>query len=94
MDDPIERKDAIETAKRFLDYYGTNDITKEFADYVSTNVMEQIPSAQQEIIRCGDCKYFDDRPGWQGCQAFGKWFGETEMYANDFGSKAERRKDG
>lgn len=50
-------------------------------------------SAQQEIIRCGDCKYFDDRPGWQSCQAFGKWFGETEMYGNDFCSKAERRAD-
>lgn len=93
MDDLISRQDAIEAAKNMLKYHGQN-LTEELINYFSTNVMERIPSAQQEIIRCGECKYFDDRPGWQSCQAFGKWFGEIEMYTNDFCSKAERRKDG
>ena len=44
-----------------------------------------------ELVRCGDCKYFDDRPGWQSCQAFGNWFGEEEMGANDYCSKGEKK---
>lgn len=44
-----------------------------------------------EVVRCGDCKYFDDRPGWQGCQAFGNWFGEEEMGVNDFCSRGEKK---
>lgn len=39
----IERDEAIERARRLLRYYGTNDITPEFAEYVSKNVMEMAP---------------------------------------------------
>ena len=86
MNDLISRQAAID------DVWNISKIVPTLA-IRAKDALEAIPSAQQEIIRCGDCKYFDDRPGWQGCQAFGKWFGETEMYGNDFCSKAERRTD-
>ena len=90
MNDLINRQAAInyikqQRARRFVACS---------IEEVMITILEELPSVQQEIIRCGDCKFFDDRPGWQSCQAFGKWFGETEMSANDFCSKAERREDG
>ena len=47
MADLIERQAAIDAAKRLLDYYGTNEITKEFADNSAENFMNCIPPAQQ-----------------------------------------------
>lgn len=51
------------------------------------------PGDLVRVCRCADCKYFDNRPGWQSCLAFGKWFGEIEMSSNDYCSYGER-KDG
>lgn len=53
------------------------------------NLVEDTPYL--DIVTCGECMYFDDRPGWTSCQAFGKWFGEKEMSANDYCSLGEKR---
>ena len=47
-DDLISRQAAIDTAKKLLDYYGTNDISKEFADHTAERFMNRVPSAQPE----------------------------------------------
>lgn len=52
-------------------------------------LVEDVPYI--DIVTCGECKYYDDRPGWQSCQAFGKWFGEKEMSLNDYCSMGERK---
>ena len=60
------------------------------------NLLDRImakASAQPEIIRCKDCKYFN--PHVMECWGIGKWFGlEGEWGANDYCSKGERRADG
>lgn len=48
-DDLISRQAAIDAAKKLLDYYGTNDISKEFADHTAEKFMNRVPSAQQWI---------------------------------------------
>ena len=50
MSDLISRQDAIDMAKKLLDYYGTNDISKEFADHTAERFMNWVPSAQPELI--------------------------------------------
>lgn len=46
MDDLISRQAAIDAAKKLLDYYGTNDISKEFADHTAERFMNRVPSVQ------------------------------------------------
>lgn len=48
MSDLIDRQAAIEVAKKLLDYYGTNDISKEFADHTAERFMNWVPSAEPE----------------------------------------------
>lgn len=59
MSDLIDRQAAIEAAKKLLDYYGTNDISKEFADHTAERFMNWVPSAEPKIIRCKDCAEYD-----------------------------------
>lgn len=47
MDELIRRQDAIDVAKQ---HWYKPDIAK---------ALEELPSAQPEIIRCKDCKYFE-----------------------------------
>lgn len=58
--------------------------------------IEQLPSAQPEIIYCGDCKYKDDGIDEDGIPFLkclhGRSYGGTRI--NDFCSWAERRTDG
>ena len=77
MSDLISRQEAIEKAKKLLDDFGTNAITKWEADYNAENYMKAIPSAEKvgEWIEefCGD--------GWNDywsykCTACGKNFGK------------------
>lgn len=54
--------------------------------YFVVEMLEQLPSAQPEIIRCKDCKYYHDS---DGC-----FFSTAETEENGFCSWAERRTDG
>ena len=64
MSDLISRQAAIDAAKILLDYYGTNDITKEFADNVAENFMNKLPSADrpQGWIPCSE--RLPEEEGW------------------------------
>lgn len=74
MRDLIERQDAIDAIVK----QSVVDKT------VAKRVLAQLPSAEPEIIRCKDCKYYDGRP----C-------GNVDYYntESDFCSRAERRTD-
>ena len=60
MDDAISRQAAIDELVKMLGYHFQAD--EEVLDAVVTTVRE-LPSAQPEIIRCKDCKYWDTT--WQ-----------------------------
>lgn len=51
-----------------------------------------LPSAQPEIIRCKDCKYWN--PYYAECEGIGNWFGfEGAWSENGYCYKAERREE-
>jgi hypothetical protein len=59
------------------------------------NAIEELPSAQPEIIHCGDCKYKDDGIDEDGIPFLkclnGRSYGGTRI--NDYCSWAERREE-
>ena len=92
MDDLISRQDAIDALMEILDrpkhaeFLYTDEICK---------TLNELPSAQPEIIRCKDCKWSDWYTACDGnrycyCMETGNG-GRTE---NDYCSYAERRTDG
>lgn len=81
-DDTISRRAAIDA----LESIGSIDTEadKEYA----RSVFEALPSAQPEIIRCEDCKYYIDNRCYK-IKALDDLRG-----SNDFCSYAERRTNG
>ena len=78
--DLIERQAAIDVAKQ---HWYKPDIAKS---------LEELPSAQPEIIRCKDCKYRDENQRkvtltWLPCM-------DVRTGGNWYCGSAERRKDG
>ena len=75
MNDVISRQAAIDAAKKLLDYYGTNAISKEFADHTAEQFMNRVPSAQSErkkgkwrrkLVDCGfNADWHCSRCGWK-----------------------------
>lgn len=58
----------------------------------SLKILEDLPSAQPEIIRCKDCKYNSNTCGnYVNCDIIPQMFGRT---TDNFCSYAERRTDG
>lgn len=58
------------------------------------DIVEQLPSAQPDIIRCKDCKWYgraDKRRFYRGMDCLQKRI-DTIMPDRDFCSRAERRK--
>ena len=54
--------------------------------------LETVPSAQPEIIRCKDCRYYqDNNDGYPHINC--KWDANETPDADDFCSEAERRTD-
>lgn len=86
MSDLIDRGKAIEAIGEIhsLDYN---------AQAIKARI-EQLPSAQPEIVRCWECKWWELTPDntmlpdWHKCRFYG-----TRMHTrdNDFCSKGERR---
>ena len=78
--DTIDRQLAIDAFKPYAEYE-SNRSNKDWVKRIEV-ILSGLPPAQPEIIRCKDCKIYDDRP----C-------GRVEWYntADDFCSKAERK---
>lgn len=87
MDDLISRQAAIEAIKRAIwDKYTAKD---------AIDAVCNVPSAQPEIIRCKDCKWYgraDKRRFYRGMDCLQKRI-DTIVPDKDFCSKAERREE-
>ena len=85
--DLISRQTALH---RITSYNGVVDKS------VAKRLLIQLPSAQPEIIYCGDCRYKDDGIDEDGIPFLkclnGRSYGGARI--NDFCSWAERRTDG
>ena len=84
-DDTISRQAAIDAVKQ-------REWLTEDAKEILEEVLTQLPSAQPEIIRCKDCRYYqDNNDGYPHINC--KWDANETPDADDFCSGAERRTD-
>ena len=93
MSDYISRQTAIKAIEDMQDCY--NGFSDTYDKACIIGVLEEVPSAQPEIIRCKDCKYCDrgiDEDGVSFLKCLGWVYGGT--HEDDFCSHAERRTDG
>lgn len=92
-DDTISRQTAIKAIEDLQDCY--NGFSDTYDKACIIGVLEALPSAQPEIIHCGDCRYKDDGIDEDGIPFLkclnGRSYGGTRI--NDFCSWAERRTD-
>ena len=88
MSDLIDRQAAIDA----LTEYG-NGRTVYIGVEEAVRRIEQLPSAQSEIVRCKDCKHHshDAGHGYDWCN---RTSGVFRVKPEDFCSRAERRTDG
>ena len=97
MSDTIDRQVAIESVADEIWHY-PNECYKnlnvfENAKDLAEHALHGLPSAQPEIIRCKDCRYYqDNNDGYPHINC--KWDANETPDADDFCSGAERRTDG
>lgn len=87
MDDLISRQAAIDALKEKV----FHNLSDEF--YGAMQVLDELPSAQPEIVRCGNCRYFHSygHPEDGGyCEKNEGWTFEDYWTGNDFCSRGER----
>ena len=103
-DDVISRQAAIDALKDMYraaekwEEEASDDVIKARAESCMASLtemklrIEKLPSAQPEIIRCTDCKWWDFAPDntmlpdWHRC----RWYGRMHTRYEDFCSRAER----
>ena len=83
MSDLIYRNQAIDAVSR-----GCKELRGIFADCEKN--LNELPSAEPEIVRCEDCKYWNSKQ--TECEGIGHWFGLVDEWSpNGFCYKGERR---
>lgn len=82
MDDSISRQAAIDTV---MECYDNNELFEVYEDRLNN-----LPSAQPEIIRCKDCKHYEG--GWY-CSAWNNSPGFPMVTEEGYCNLAERRTD-
>ena len=95
--DLIYRKMAIEALRKCQTYlFDERDPDKKIELRSAEWAIEDLPSAQPEIIRCKDCKYWREHKYAKETKRYIPFCGFSAIYtqADDYCSKAERRTDG
>jgi hypothetical protein len=92
--DCISRQAAIDAIAKFVPYAICDESTESYTNGLTDayNLICQLPSAQTEIIRCKDCKFYThtNRSLKVGiCRLLSTHFGD-----DGYCSEAERREDG
>ena len=85
MADLIDRQAAIKAIENLQDCY--NGFSDTYDKACIIGVLEEVPSAQPEIVRCRECKHHD------GVRCF-RWNSTIITGFDDFCSNGERRQDG
>ena len=91
MDDLISRQAAIKALEDagMTNYQATGDF---YGIINALTVIKNMPTAEQELIRCKDCEYGEqDEEGWWYCSDLGCQMGDED--GSGFCSDAERRSD-
>ena len=99
MDDLISRKMVIDAIiDHIREKFAQRDTPLNYISglYKAEDIIEILPSAEPEIVRCKDCKHYQ----FADNRAFGmpvkmcEWFGFEDVDDDDYCSRAERRTDG
>lgn len=89
MSDLINRQAAIDAVNKIAPVNAEYDCT--LLDILDVRyVLTELPSAEPEIIRCKDCKYWQDNNGGYFNDEC-RWWNEETPEPDDFCSYAERR---
>jgi len=88
MIDPIERQQAIDEANAWL--LECIGVTKQNRSCGLIRRLEDLPSAQPEIIRCKDCKHWMNE---HLCKKLSAYYGSIDTDADFFCGYAERREE-
>ena len=95
MDDMISRRAAIRWVKTESNPYGKPTLDYESGKKVIEH-LEAMPSAQPEIVRCKECKWYE-LPSHKITENCVKWMKSNGILLpikpNDYCSYAERRTD-
>lgn len=85
MSDLISRQAAIEYLMTNMNWYDEDgyESDEDYKRVCITELINGVPSAESEIIRCKDCKWK------QGAECVR--FADVRPFADDFCSRAERR---
>lgn len=100
MSDLIDRQAAIDALERYKindPMYGLDENEQGWNEGLDTAIelLKELPSAQPEIIRCEDCKWYgraDKRRFYRGMDCLQHRI-DTIIPDKDFCSRAERRTD-
>ena len=92
MSDLIDRRAAIDAVQHAFD---RETLLNSFVRKVAVDALKTMPSAQPEIIRCRDCKYWREHKYAKETKRYIPFCGFNAIYtkADDFCSRAERRID-
>ena len=107
MDDLISRQAAIDAVISLCDNCNPGNCGACLVNFPGMRdckkVLEELPSAQPEIVRCKDCRYFKDITSIHGeCECADMWqslFGEVteveaiEVHKDHYCGYAERKTD-
>ena len=88
MNDLIRRKDAIRAVIDLQDYSNGFSDTYDKACIVGT-LEEVVPVDAVEVIRCKDCRYYNEKYGWCDCYLLM----HLDTSESDYCSKAERKEE-
>ena len=92
-EDCISRQAAIDALRK--EYGGIKNANMD-GDFLADEiefVLSKLPSAQLEIIRCKDCRWYKKERGWNGIEYTVCKLSRPIRKEDDFCSRAERRTD-
>ena len=98
MSDLIDRQAAIDALARFVPYAICDVQTESYTNGLTDayNLICQLPSAQPEIIRCKDCRFYPNH-GYKKDVVFDAdachWNADEMPDPDDYCSAAERREE-
>lgn len=97
MNDLISRQAAIDEIDEWIKAFRENGHKESAADacLIQDGII-QLPSAQPELVRCKDCKYYRDGDCWHEWDNAGRIYYQSvidEPNPDDYCSKAERKEE-
>ncbi len=94
MDDLISRQDAIDALMPIYKSASLRNRNVFSTARKCMAVIEEIPSAQPENIRCKDCKFYEIYPNGANGDCINRIDAFNTFYPNDFCSYGERKDEG